>query len=208
MTNKIEYFYDDCGEVVGGRIPKTGEGWLNAEFRCPNCLWENYLTNRYYGKRIECIKCGCTWIGPKVGDFPDEREMYDKQRQVIFKREMEKFIIPKELTKGLILREPWINLILEGDKTWEMRASNIKIRGPISLIQSKTGMLTGMCEVKDVLYIPTLDDLIRHQNKHRVDFSNDEYERYHYAWVIENPKRFKVPIPYTHPKGAVIWVNL
>ena len=29
-----------------------------------------------------------------------------------------------------------------------------------------------------------------------------------YAWVLENPVKFKEPIVYKHPMGAVIWVNL
>lgn len=28
------------------------------------------------------------------------------------------------------------------------------------------------------------------------------------TWVLDNAKRYDTPIPYVHPKGAVIWVNL
>jgi hypothetical protein len=41
--------------------------------------------------------------------------------------------------KGLIVKSPWIELILEGKKTWEIRGSNTKIRGPIALIKSGSG---------------------------------------------------------------------
>ncbi|WP_245604640.1 hypothetical protein [Paucisalibacillus globulus] len=29
-----------------------------------------------------------------------------------------------------------------------------------------------------------------------------------YAWVLANPRMYQEPIPYNHPMGAVIWVNL
>src|SRR3989344_2787175 len=29
-----------------------------------------------------------------------------------------------------------------------------------------------------------------------------------FAWVLARPRRFKKPIPYTHPNGAVVWVLL
>lgn len=29
-----------------------------------------------------------------------------------------------------------------------------------------------------------------------------------YAWVFDKPKIYNEPIPYKHPMGAVIWVNL
>ena len=29
-----------------------------------------------------------------------------------------------------------------------------------------------------------------------------------YAWIISNAKKYEKPIPYKHPMGAVIWVNI
>ena len=31
---------------------------------------------------------------------------------------------------------------------------------------------------------------------------------YEYAWVLANARAFREGIPYRHPLGAVIWVNL
>jgi hypothetical protein len=33
------------------------------------------------------------------------------------------------------------------------------------------------------------------------------YERT-FAWVLQNARRLSEPVPYSHPYGAVIWVNL
>jgi hypothetical protein len=32
--------------------------------------------------------------------------------------------------------------------------------------------------------------------------------KYTFAWVLANARRFKTPVPYRHPSGAVIWVAL
>jgi hypothetical protein len=42
--------------------------------------------------------------------------------------------------KGLVIDEPWISLIISGEKTWEMRSRNTVVRGRIALIRkgSKT----------------------------------------------------------------------
>lgn len=177
-------------------------------FTCPNCLWENELRVCYCGRRIECLKCCCTWIGPKFGEFPDTRELYDKKRREQFKEAMAKYLIPNELEKALVVKQPWVDLILSGQKIWEMRSTKTANRGLVGLIQSGTSKIIGSCEIIDVHYIPSLEELMDHQDKHQIDFSDEGLERCHYAWIIENPKRFTNPIPYSHPHGAVIWVNL
>jgi hypothetical protein len=51
--------------------------------------------------------------------------------------------------KGLIIKSPWIDKILAGEKTWEIRGSNTKIRGKISLIKSGSGMILGKADLVD-----------------------------------------------------------
>ena len=53
--------------------------------------------------------------------------------------------------KGLIIKAPWIDYILSGKKTWEIRGCNTKIRGEIALIQSGTGKIYGTVELVDSL---------------------------------------------------------
>ena len=113
--------------------------------------------------------------------------------------------------KGLLIRQPWIEEILAGRKTWELRGSSTRTRGVIGLIESGTGTVVGICELKDVLGPLSLAELRRNQSKHRVaarDFGGvPPYSRTH-AWVLRKPRRFSEPVPYKHPQGAVIWVNL
>ena len=109
--------------------------------------------------------------------------------------------------KGLIIKEQWLNKIFSGDKTWEIRSSNTKIRGKIYLIQSGTKCIYGECEIEDSIKL----DLLTYQttNKHCIarNLETLPYKNT-YAWIISNAKKYKNPIPYNHPMGAVIWVNI
>ena len=111
--------------------------------------------------------------------------------------------------KGLIVRSPWIELILEGKKTWEIRGSNTSIRGKIALIKSGTGKILGCVDIVDSKKI-SLSDYHNSINYHCVENAKQFslYYKNTYAWVLNNPMKFDVPITYIHPKGAVIWVNL
>ena len=108
---------------------------------------------------------------------------------------------------ALIVKKPWIDYILDGIKAWEIRGTSTKKRGKIELIQSGTGLVVGTCDLVDCIKI-NVDILENTYDKHCI--KNIEMVKYKeiYAWVISNPKRYKVPKPYNHPKGAIIWVKL
>lgn len=109
--------------------------------------------------------------------------------------------------KGLIIREPWIDLIFDEKKPWEIRGSNTKIRGEIALIKSGTGLVHGTVILTNCFAI-TQEAFDQGRDNHRIPetFVNPYKQRY--VWELRAPKRFKHPIPYHHPQGAVIWVNL
>lgn len=117
-----------------------------------------------------------------------------------------------EPLKGLLIRVPFIDWILAGKKTWEIRGSATKIRGPIALIQSASGMIVGTCKVVDVVGPLTSRELkanARRLNRTPRELAGPLYYGAHtFAWVLEGAKRLARPIPYDHPSGAVIWVNL
>ncbi|MFF2531369.1 ASCH domain-containing protein [Brevibacillus sp. NPDC058079] len=109
--------------------------------------------------------------------------------------------------KGLVIKSPWIDLILEGKKVWEIRGSKTKIRGKIALIQSGTGLVVGTAELVDCKSL-SLFDYQMAINEHCIqDCGVAPYSTIH-AWVLMNAIRLQTPIPYVHPQGAVIWVNL
>lgn len=109
--------------------------------------------------------------------------------------------------KALIIKKPWIDYILEGKKTWEIRGSKTNIRGQIELIQSGSGLVVGSCEIIDCKEL-TLDDYKNNTDKHNIKNVEALPYKRTYAWIIANVVRYKEPRMYKHPQGAIIWVNL
>jgi len=52
-------------------------------------------------------------------------------------------------TKGLIIKSPYIDRILAGTKTWEMRSKHTKQRGQVALIKQGTGQIVGLARLID-----------------------------------------------------------
>jgi hypothetical protein len=114
--------------------------------------------------------------------------------------------------RGLMVREPWANLILSGKKTWEIRGTRTGIRGLIYIIPSGSGRIAGRCEIVDCVGPVSIDELIANSSAHltppdELRLLGLPYKRT-FAWVLANPRRFDDPIPYTHPSGAITWVDL
>src|SRR5687768_13149950 len=88
--------------------------------------------------------------------------------------------------QALIVKSPWIDLILDGQKTWELRGSRTKVRGQIGLIKSGSGLVFGTCNVVDCVGPFTVEQLVEHADKHQVPRERLDaiaYERT-YAWVV------------------------
>jgi hypothetical protein len=113
--------------------------------------------------------------------------------------------------KGLLIKPPWTDMILAGQKTWELRGSGTVHRGEVALIQSGSGTVVGLTTLVDVLGPLSHAELLRSVGKHRVMASDIRagmrYERT-FAWVLEGSRPLRRPVPYEHPAGAVIWVKL
>lgn len=111
--------------------------------------------------------------------------------------------------KGLIIKSPWIEYILSGKKTWEIRGSNTKIRGTVYLIKSGSGQIYGTAEIVNCIEL-SLEQYQSAYNKHMIPLeylSQLPYKRT-FAWVLDNAVLFNTPLEYKHPRGAVIWVNI
>ncbi|MCY9861470.1 hypothetical protein OTK49_02935 [Vibrio coralliirubri] len=118
----------------------------------------------------------------------------------------------KIITKAFIVAQPWVDKFFSENpdevKTWEMRSTGTKIRGEVGIIEKGTGLIVGTTTIVDSLEQLTISELIATMHKHRVDYKNNPHLiKWNKPWVLKDSKRIE-PVPYTHPQGAVIWVNV
>ncbi|MFS1430679.1 ASCH domain-containing protein [Vibrio splendidus] len=113
-----------------------------------------------------------------------------------------------EIHSVLIIDKPWIELILSGIKTWEMRSTITKKRGWIGLVEKGSGCISGVAYLSDCLEKKSFDELIDTFHFHQVPYSQQpKYMKWNTPWVLEQVNRIS-PVQYTHPQGAVVWVNV
>jgi hypothetical protein len=127
------------------------------------------------------------------------------------------FFAPPE--RALLVREPYVSLLLTRRKRWELRGLPTKIRGRIGLIRSGSGLIVGECEIVDCvgpLNLETLKRTSNLTNNERLEIAAEGLPYVHkdrvssktFAWVIERPIIYRTPLHYKHPSGAIIFVNL
>ncbi|CAM0006074.1 hypothetical protein VPHK459_0009 [Vibrio phage K459] len=113
----------------------------------------------------------------------------------------------EEITKGLIVSEPWIGKILSGVKTWEMRSTKTKTRGRIALIKKGTKTIVGTVELYDCL--PCDPEKLPMAISHCIPTAmSDLFYKWNVAWKLREVRVLQEPIPYDHKRGSVVWVNL
>lgn len=113
--------------------------------------------------------------------------------------------------KALVIRSPWIDLILDGKKTWEMRSRGTSIRGTIGLIKAGTGLVLGTADLVDSLPELSAAEMRRTTGLHAIPAAQIDdavSDRWTTPWVLANVRRYEEPMAYKHPSGAVTWVNL
>jgi len=110
------------------------------------------------------------------------------------------------MKKGLVIKKVHLDKIFDDGKIWEMRSTRTKITGKIGLIESGSGMIVGEANLIGCSESPIPKDKF-FQIFHKVE-DLDLLDKWKWAWILMDAKRYEKPIPYTHPQGAVIWVNL
>ena len=109
---------------------------------------------------------------------------------------------------SLIIKKPFLDRILSGEKTWELRGSKTHKRGKIGLIESGSGRIVGECELIDCKGPLSQEEYENNKSKHMSKAKYEEQYKKLYAWILKNPERYKKPINYKHPQGAIIWVKI
>ena len=106
---------------------------------------------------------------------------------------------------GLIIDEPWISKILDGEKTWEMRSTRTSKLERIALIRKGSGLVVGLATIVECRGPLNDAQLSESIDKHRVPVSR--IGKWRYAWVLQDVQRLEKPIPYRHRAGAVKFVR-
>lgn len=115
------------------------------------------------------------------------------------------------ISRALVVAEPWIDLILSGEKTWEMRSSSNRIRGWVGLIRKGSGHIVGAVKMTGCGVSLSKEELLGSIEQHRIPvqmIGSGEIGKWTVPWYMEGAVCFEKPVPYRHPSGAVTWVSL
>lgn len=113
--------------------------------------------------------------------------------------------------KALVIRSPWIDLILSGKKTWEMRTKKTNIRGKIALIKAGSGLIYGTAELRESLPSLSFEEMRLTQNFHAIpdsELHSAFNRRWTVPWVLRDIRPLAIPTPYSHKNGAITWVEV
>jgi hypothetical protein len=90
-----------------------------------------------------------------------------------------------------------------------MRTRNTHVRGRIGLIRKGSKSVVGVADLVDTLPQLSQAALQGCSTRHRIPEGHiGEDFKHNTAWVLEHARPLRDPVPYCHPLGAVIWVNL
>lgn len=122
--------------------------------------------------------------------------------------------------RGLLIRAPHINRILDGSKSWEIRGTRTNLRGRIALIRSGSSSIFGESRILDCVGTLSFAELLSAPQlppEERAEFAHEGELPYlsketkaskTYAWILGDVCTYDGPLVYRHPSGAVIFVNL
>ena len=99
----------------------------------------------------------------------------------------------------LILREHWLELILSGEKTLEIRGKRLK-QGDVWLGYRQEVM--GKAYLGEAIFIDSAEAWNARRSQHRVETRALPYKK---TWALPLAKVLRLPktVPYLHPRGAV-----
>jgi hypothetical protein len=100
----------------------------------------------------------------------------------------------QKVQRCLKIDDKWVNLILTGNKSWEIRRTNTRIRERIALGNTKIGRYVGYATLIDSLEL-TVEELKKYNDKHQANDFIEEYAKGRknqkprktlFAWVLKD----------------------
>ncbi|HIE69682.1 MAG TPA: ASCH domain-containing protein, partial [Planctomycetes bacterium] len=114
-------------------------------------------------------------------------------------------------TRALKLHHQWLELLLDGSKTWEVRSKPTKNRGRVALASTETQLLHGDVELLDCKEI-SRQEFAANAHKHQVNDPETTAKVFKYkkifAWIVSRPRTYVAPTPFPNPGGSVVFVVL
>jgi len=103
--------------------------------------------------------------------------------------------------KALSIKEPWSSLIIEGEKTIELRTWRTNYRGIILIHRSgRGGGIVGTMEIVDIVEFVSLDQFRSLRDKHHAP--DTFYQERLCGWILKNAK----PVEFIPCKGRLgLW---
>ena len=111
------------------------------------------------------------------------------------------------MMEGLIVKQPFADLIINGQKSWELRSKSApegKINKEILLLSK--GEALGKIKITKC-FKTTKEEIIKNTKKHQSEIDKNSDLYYNHVWKIKVMKKFSSPKPYEHPMGARVWVK-
>ena len=110
----------------------------------------------------------------------------------------------------LIIQRPWIDLILDGRKSLEIRGKHCKKAGEriYLALSGGGGILLGAVEFVRCHGPLSRDEWAAKASQHCVAGSALPYGSSTFAWELAKPVRFSEPVPYHHKPGIVVWTKM
>lgn len=111
---------------------------------------------------------------------------------------------------GLIIKKEWLDLIISGKKTLEIRGSDTKKVGQsIYLLESGSSRVRAICKINSSTEL-TYQNWDSNKDKACLTMTFEELKNWYkkpYAWEITDVEPIEDIWYYKHPNGAVIWVK-
>ena len=109
---------------------------------------------------------------------------------------------------GLIVKQPYADMLIDGTKMWELRN-----RHPPKNKVDVDIFLLSRCYSLGIIHIVkstgplSIAELNNNNDRHRSGIGWPTDTPPTYAWHIHTIERFTPPKKYSHPNGAQIWVK-
>ena len=116
--------------------------------------------------------------------------------------------VRRSAKRALVVKKRWLDLILAGQKKWEIRGSSTAKRGWIHFAESQAGgKLMGRARLVDCFPV-SRESFVRNFHQHRVPSLSMVPYHTPYAWVLEDCEQFDKAFNYEHKRGAVLWADV